>query len=499
MDKRKHHYLLYVIIGVIVSTIAIQVYWNYKNYLSNKQTFINEVQISLDKAVDDYYAKLATKTTIGFSFSGESSENFLEENGAFDSIIKQLDLSHGNFDSTHIKPRKGIQVYRGHMADSILKNEKLNPNPESKDAIFLDSTEIEKFKILTSKVIISINNDSLVLKELAPIFKDELSRKQLQLNYAFEFKNDKDELKLFSNSDIVLDSTTLRKKTLLSTTSKSEFLPKNSILRVYFNNINKTILKRILFGILISSLLVFAIIGCLLYLLKIINKQKQLAEVKNDLISNITHEFKTPISTISVALESIKDFKVIEDKEKTKSYLNLSINQLQKLNVMVEKLLETATLDGNNLELQKQSIDMVELITLLIERHNINTSENKITFNNTFSELMVNVDPFHMENAINNVLDNALKYGGDKISVNLSAKNKKINIDIADNGGNLKAEDIPKIFKKFYRVSKGNTHDVKGFGIGLYYTKKIIEKHQGEITAKRKNNNTHFIITFPNG
>ncbi|OIQ28790.1 MAG: hypothetical protein BM564_08460 [Bacteroidetes bacterium MedPE-SWsnd-G2] len=499
MNKRKHQFLLYVIIGVILSTIGIQVYWNYKNYLSNKQTFINEVQISLDKAVDDYYAKLATKSTIGFSFSGESSEDFLAENGAFDSIIKQLDLSHGNFDTTHIKPVKGMQVFRGKLADSILQNEKLNPTPTPKDKVFGDSIEIEKFKILTSKVIISINNDSLVLKELDPLFKDELSRKQLQLNYALQFKNDHNEIKQFTKSDIVLDSTSLRKKTLLSTTSKSEFLPKNSVLSVYFNNINKTILKRILFGVLISSLLVFAIIGCLLYLLKIINKQKQLAEVKNDLISNITHEFKTPISTISVALESIKDFNVIEDKEKTKTYLNLSINQLQKLNVMVEKLLETATLDGDNLELQKQPIDLVELINILIERHSLSITDKTITFNTKYDQLVINADAFHMENAINNILDNAIKYGGNHVEINLTSNNNKVKIDISDNGGNLKASETTQIFKKFYRVSKGNTHDVKGFGIGLYYTKKIIEKHNGEVEAKLHQNNTHFIISLPNG
>ena len=130
-------------------------------------------------------------------------------------------------------------------------------------------------------------------------------------------------------------------------------------------------------GILLSLLLSIAIISCLFYLLKTIKHQKQIAEVKNDLISNITHEFKTPISTIGVALESIKNFNVIDDKEKTKSYLEMSSTQLNKLNVMVEKLLETATLDSEDLDLNKDEIDIVVLISALLEKHKISLDDKQ--------------------------------------------------------------------------------------------------------------------------
>ena len=155
-------------------------------------------------------------------------------------------------------------------------------------------------------------------------------------------------------------------KASLSTISKSAYLPKGSTLKVHFKNETKTILKRILSGILISILLVLAVISCLFYLLTIIKRQKQLAEVKNDLISNITHEFKTPIATISVALESIKNFNVIDDKEKTKTYLEMSNTQLSKLNVMVEKLLETAKThkhkDGTEHEISKDELSSQKYI-----------------------------------------------------------------------------------------------------------------------------------------
>ena len=138
----------------------------------------------------------------------------------------------------------------------------------------------------------------------------------------------------------------------------SNILKQNESLEIAYPNATKIILKRSALSILISTILVLAVISCLLYLLKIIKNQKQLAEVKNDLISNITHEFKTPIATIGVAIESIKNFNVIDDKEKTKTYLDMSNNQLSKLNIMVEKLLETATLDSDSLNLEKDNYNI---------------------------------------------------------------------------------------------------------------------------------------------
>jgi signal transduction histidine kinase len=287
-------------------------------------------------------------------------------------------------------------------------------------------------------------------------------------------------------------------KSVLTTLSKSPFLPKGSILTIHFSNETKIILKRILSGILISLLLVLAVVSCLFYLLKIIKHQKQLAEVKNDLISNITHEFKTPIATISVALESIKNFNVIEDKEKTKTYLDMSNNQLSKLNIMVEKLLETATLDSDNLILNKEPINIVDLLTSIIAKHQIQIETKTINFITSDEEIIANVDVFHFENALNNIIDNAIKYGGKIISINLTSHKNAFEIAVSDNGNTITKANKDKIFEKFYRITKGNTHDVKGFGIGLYYTKKIIEKHQGTILLDLNKKQTTFKISLPN-
>ena len=176
----------------------------------------------------------------------------------------------------------------------------------------------------------------------------------------------------------------------------------------------------------------------------------------------------------------------------------MSSAQLTKLNTMVEKLLETATLDSDNLVLNKESINLVSLLESLTNKHKVELNDKVLDFNSDIDELMVSVDVFHFENAINNIIDNAIKYGGDTIRIALDRTHISTTIIISDDGGHLNMANKERIFEKFYRVPKGNTHDIKGFGIGLYYTKKIIEKHEGMITADASNNLTTFKIVLPN-
>ena len=457
MISSKYKIGLYVILVVIVSTICIQVYWNYKNYQIAKQQLINDVQISLDKAVDDYYTALAEKTTLGISLEGDQQKNVFDDDSELNQILKQIDEnSHEfmNLDSITSKNIEGITIVRGIKADSMLNHFKTVNKPLSKDSlkqqvdffkIENDSIDFSNIKMLTSKIVISINNDTLKLDEVDSLLRIEFARKNIKVNYQLYYNKSK--LNPFA-AKLNIDTIQKNKK-VLSTTSKSTFLPKQSTLKIEFTNETWVILKRILGGILISTLLVLAVISCLFYLLNIINHQKQLAEVKNDLISNITHEFKTPIATIGVALESINDFNVIDDKEKTKRYLKMSTEQLSKLNVMVEKLLETATLDGNSLQLKREDYDIVELLNSLTLKYQLHNSHKKIHFTTTLENAITKIDVFHFENAINNVLDNAIKYGGDLIEVTLTDELNQYLILISDNGRELTKTHKDKIFEKF--------------------------------------------------
>ncbi len=502
MNDKRYRLILYVIVFVILGTISIQVYWNYKNYLTNKQQLVNDVQTSLDNSVEKYYTSLAEQNTIGFSFKATTDTVGIATNDQIDSIIRKFNISRydfNNLDSLELEDIGGIKVIKGVKADSIFdqlshthnkeffedKKYKFSFNGKLHDSLLADS-----FKDLTSKVIISLANDSIKLQEIDSFFKIEKSNKKLNFEH---------ELHLYTNMT-GLDSVynTIVSNAELYTTSKSALLPRPNKLIATFSNTTKEILKRSFSGILISTLLILVVISCLFYLLNIIKHQKQLAEVKNDLISNITHEFKTPIATISVALESIKDFDGINDKEKTKNYLDMSSNQLTKLNIMVEKLLETATLDSEKLDLKREDVNLIDLFYALVDKYTMTINGKTLKFDSSKTTINASIDIFHFENAISNIIDNAIKYGGDNITIDITESKKGIEIDITDDGTILTKAQANRIFEKFYRVPKGNTHDIKGFGIGLYYTKKIIEKHGGSIQVNLNNSNTNFKILLPN-
>jgi len=525
MNSSKYQNTLYIIIIVIIATIGIQVYWNYKNFKINEQQLINELKTSLDKAVDDYYTELAQKSTMGIKIHDSKGEDFWKAGGILDRLTKRIDGSKGRLerlDSLNVDSIKGISVFRGFRADSLMgsldvkrntnlfladtepvgnSNRVNSVNRDYKDSKFQDSSTLAKIADLTSKVVISITNDTLNLRTIDSMLKTEMEQKSININYNLDFEeiNKSNPLR---KKQIVIDTEKnleiLSDSTAISLASTSRLLPKNSTISMIFKNENWIIYKRMLGGIFISFILVSAVIACLFYLLNVINEQKQLAEVKNDLISNITHEFKTPISTISVALESLQNFNSIKDKEKTTTYLNMSSLQLSKLNNMVEKLLETATLDSEHLELKKAEHNISDIIQTIALKYKFNNGNTVFKFQ-IEPNIIANVDAFHFENAISNIVDNAFKYGGNAIELNLQTTQNSIEIAISDNGNTLNKDTKERIFERFYRVPKGNTHDVKGFGIGLYYTKKIIEKHGGAIQLALASSLTTFKIVLPNG
>jgi len=489
MNQKKYNWILYLISITILITLVVQVYWNYKNYLLNKQNFTNAVQISLDNALENYYADLAESNQL--TFVNVKSDTFNLKNThsqkSADSIFINLQ---NEYKTKFNKNVKGYtQILDSANGFTFLDSSKKTTRVKvvrGKQA----SDSIKLLKNITS-IYVSIQNDTLDFSKLNSLITKEFQRKNFNIPFALKyFKNDS----LFNtyNQKIVTSR-------YLTTTPKTRFLKGNKKLELAYPNAIKIILKQSSLGILLSLLLSIAIISSLFYLLKIIKHQKQLAEVKNDLISNITHEFKTPISTIGVALESIKDFNVIDDKEKTKNYLEISSHQLTKLHIMVEKLLETATLNSENLNLMKEEVNISNLLQIIVDKHRMQIRNKTINYNSPKKEILAKVDTFHFENSINNVIDNAIKYGEGEISVELTQHKKIFEILISDNGTTLTNAHKDKIFEQFYRVPKGNTHDIKGFGIGLYYTKKIIEKHKGSIHLDLKNKLTIFKISLPIG
>jgi len=517
MNTKKYRWLLYIITCTVIATIMVQIYWNYKNYQQNKQRVVNEIQLSLDNALEEYFAGLVKADF--FTINGKNIDSIysniaLQKRAGFKrKIIGNHAIKKQKKDTSFNKYTIKLNSTSLQMNDSLFKHARvINGSKQIEyEGIFSDSELVdgkqnnELFNNLRT-IYISVSNDTTNYQKLDSLLKKQLKSKNLKIEYSLNhfkgdslfFKSDHTNVSLnWSNRKKQKGDSILFKSTYNNVRSKSTYLKNNEQFNVFFKDSSFEALKRSSTGILLSFLLSLAVISSLFYLLKIINKQKQLAEIKNDLISNITHEFKTPITTVSTALEAIDTFNAIDDKEKTKKYLDISNLQLKKLHQMVEKLLETATLDSEKLLLQKEKTDVISLVKNASLKDAFLTTEKSIEFNSSKDHLLVNIDPFHFENAIGNLIDNALKYGGNKIEVHLNIVLNNLEITIADNGNDIDKNQRDKIFDKFYRIPKGNTHNVKGFGIGLYYTKKIIEKHSGEIRLIPNSSNTIFKIILP--
>lgn len=490
MNKRNYKYVVYFIAITVVTTIAVQLYWNYREYQINKQNLISKVQLSLDNSVEAYFANLTKSGIITFT-----SSDPVNSNGKVDTIIVSTNS------------RRGFRKKIDSTLQNIARQEGEKPilMKRSSDGQYPFFTANNAFPqnidSLISKVIVSISRDTLDLKKLDSYLIDELKRNKIDVTYGLKYE--------YGNRNFHNDSVTKKSinyklenfpKNHLKTISNSTFLPHRSKLELLFTNETAILLKNSFISILLSLLLSISIIASLLYLLKTIYKQKQLAEVKNDLINNITHEFKTPIATIATAMEAMKNFNALEDKTKTENYISIADSQVQKLNIMVEKILETAVLNQEDLVLNKKPTNIGSCIEEIIAKYKIINPDKTFKFNNSLSDTELNLDKFHFENAVGNIIDNAAKYGGNTISVELTSTNNKVIVLIKDNGNGIHKTQKDKVFEQFYRIPTGNTHNVKGFGIGLYYTKNIIEKHGGKVDIiYDKNNNTLFKIELLNG
>ena len=485
MNATKYRRILYFISFVILLTLCVQGYWSYKNYLSEKQQLITDVQVSLDNAIDTYFTNLAKERTFEY-FSDSIPKDSIFLNIRSLNLFKHLDAIN-NVEAIKLNDSS---KFREISVIGNLENIKSECNDSLKQQLTgLDYKTRNPFEALTSKIVVSFSENSFSLSKVDSLLKAELDRKKIDISYGLRRQSNwegKQELR----EEIINNST-------LSAKVSSPFLMNNASLEMFYDNITKTVLQRNAISLLLSFLLAGSIIFSLLYLLKIIQKQKQVSEIKNDLISNITHEFKTPLATISVALESMQRFNTENDSEKNMKYAQLSALQVEKLNSMVEKLLETATLDSNNLNLNFEEINLVDLVEKASMISEDLANGKTISFSSNVETCILKVDAFHFENALNNIVDNAIKYGGNTIEVSLKQTPSEIKIEIKDNGSSLTKQQAAQLFNKFYRVPKGNTHDVKGFGIGLYYTKKIIEKHGGTVSVNL-NKETTFIISLPN-
>ncbi len=259
-----------------------------------------------------------------------------------------------------------------------------------------------------------------------------------------------------------------------------------------------SVLPILALSILFTGLILF----CFFYTISVIFRQKKVSEMKNDFINNMTHEFKTPIATISLASDSINSPMIIGDENKVKKFVNIIKQENKRMLNQVEKVLQMAQIDKERIKLKISTIDIHELIDSAVNhaRLSVAKKDGTITTNFEATDPYLEADETHIANIIRNLLDNAEKYSDENPRIEVSTSNKfnGIKMTIKDNGIGISKEAQKHIFDKFYRVHTGNRHDVKGFGLGLSYVKSIVEALGGSVNVKSElSKGSEFTVFLP--
>ncbi|NOT91390.1 sensor histidine kinase [Ferruginibacter sp.] len=346
-------------------------------------------------------------------------------------------------------------------------------------------------------------------EEISQIIRNAFNQFNLK-NYPFEFaiiENSISGKQLLSDNfyNLYADSNNNKVHSIpLSPPSGSSY--ENLVNEELFNVIvpnQKTIIWREMFWFIIGAILFTLIITTAFFItIRTLLKQKKLSEIKSDFINNMTHEFKTPLATISLAVDALKNDKVKGNEEKTNYFTNIIKEENKRMNKQVETILQAALLDKQEVQLNLKKLPAHDLITSALNNITLQVEEKQGTLDVKLNaeKDMVLADEVHFTNLINNLLDNAVKYSKENLAIKLTTENSGSNlkIKIEDNGIGMNKETVNRIFEKFYRAHTGNVHNVKGFGLGLSYVKTMVEAHHGTIKADSiLGKGSTFVITIP--
>ncbi|HCN82239.1 MAG TPA: sensor histidine kinase [Sphingobacteriaceae bacterium] len=357
-------------------------------------------------------------------------------------------------------------------------------NIQQKASVFADlAKDYEQAKIPFSKRI----NQSFIDSQL----KLELSNRKIDLAYDYKIS--------LPNSDSIIFANVASKKEEFQdkyaysvSLFPKELVKRSGLLTLTFPDKGNLILQNMSFTLLSSVSLLLVLVGCFAYTIFIILRQKKISEMKTDFINNMTHEFKTPVATIMIASEALKDPDITEDSSRIKRLAGIIYDENVRLGNHIERVLNIAKIDREDLKLEHTEVDMNDLITAVTDSMDLQLQKNqvKVSMDLQAKHAIVPGDELHLSNVIFNLIDNAIKYGKEDPEIKISTHNsgKNMVILVKDNGIGMNRDQLSKIFEQFYRIPTGNLHDVKGFGLGLSYVNNIIKLLQGTIHVRSERN-----------
>ncbi|QIL39617.1 HAMP domain-containing histidine kinase [Pedobacter sp. HDW13] len=397
--------------------------------------------------------------------------------------------------------------------------------PTDLDKKFKRDDEIAKKKLELK--IAALGKDTFSYNRLSMV--EDVSKELQETNVPIYKRINFDSLGSILRAELLANNITLdpsyrvslakKDSTIFMTASnvKGEFLPENTykiplfgndifrdpgMLFVSFPDKTSAIVSNLSATLASSVGLLLVLVFIFSYTLYAILKQKKISEMKTDFINNMTHEFKTPVATIMIASEALKDPEVTEDKTRLKRLAGIIYDENVRLGSHIERVLSIARLEKGELKMENTEVDMNDLIMIVLDSMELQLQKRNavITVNTNAENAIVFGDELHLSNVIYNLIDNANKYSADTPDITITTRNtsKHLIIEIADKGIGMTKEQAKRIFDQFYRVPTGNLHDVKGFGLGLNYVQDIIKKLNGTVkVSSEKDKGTTFEISLP--
>ena len=492
MSKRFIIFITIIISLALIGLISIQAYW-IGNAINLKEiNFNRSVNEALSQVVDKIERiEIANQITQKTNFSNRGSSLIISIDSLNYLYYKELEaINRASVDKPIDQSFESVTIRIAQNPDSIIDpdqvskqrlNELLRRKSLLINDVFEDMFTFSHFQDIENRI------DTCILDSLITL---ELLNKGIDTDYEYGIFSP-------SRNRMVIEKTGNYSKKLLENNLAFILFPSDvfsnpDYLMIYFPHERKFLFKQ-LSGILsISVFLILIIIVSFLFTINFIFKEKKFAEMKTDFINNMTHEFKTPISTIALACEALKDKDLKMIKDVSDSYISIVNEENKRLGAMAEKILQTAVLEKGKLKLNTEKIDIHRIIFDVIKNIGIQVEINdgRIVKDFRASNPVIEADKVHLTNVIFNLLENANKYSPIKPLITIRTKNIPggIEVSVKDNGVGINKSDQKKIFDKLYRVPTGDIHNFKGFGLGLSYVKAIVAKHGGTVTLESEIN-----------
>ncbi|QNM86636.1 HAMP domain-containing histidine kinase [Polaribacter pectinis] len=518
---KKMFVLIVVLMSIsLMGIIAVQVYWINNALESKKEQFKNDVQKSLGSVSE----KINDREEAQFE---KQIEGIIENKGLADNaqiknyLFQQIDTT------TKQKFTFGATILEENfkLPTDFLDNDSIIFTRVSGKKDFFqsrlikgvdnpfDNTDQQRFsftkrltsieKVQFSEFFRDVNSKKPIYqrisnRELSDIIKEELEKKNIYLDFKYGvYSKDGLATKLKSGYYTINKKDSYAYPLFFNTNGELDYE-----LYVTFPTKNEHILSGITGILLLSLFFIFIIIVAFSSSLYQLIRQKKISEIKTDFINNMTHEFKTPIATINLALDSIKNPKIINDNEKVLRYVQMIRDENKRMHSQVENVLRISRLEKNQLDISKETIDMHDILEDGIMHVSLLIDDKKGSVETHFEAITTEIpgNQFHLTNVIVNILENGIKYtvGPPKIDVYTESTNKFFILKIKDEGIGMSKAVQKQVFNKFYREQKGNIHDVKGHGLGLAYVKEIVEKHHGTVFVEsEKGKGSIFTVKLP--